>query len=144
MEHRGGCGGDSDSGDGAGILCSIPWTFLDRELNLDTKTQQKRGLGMIFMPNNESKVKESKLICDEEAKKLNFKETFWRNVPIKNETLGLLAKANAPFISQWIICLEKDDTRDIEMLLFQLRKRIEKRIRESTKNAVGDLSLIHI
>ena len=25
MEHRGGCGGDSDSGDGAGILCSIPW-----------------------------------------------------------------------------------------------------------------------
>ena len=27
MEHRGGCGGDSDSGDGAGILCSIPSTF---------------------------------------------------------------------------------------------------------------------
>ena len=29
---------------------------------------KKRGLGMIFMPNNEFKVKESKLICDEEAK----------------------------------------------------------------------------
>ena len=28
MEHRGGCGGDSDSGDGAGILCSIPWGYL--------------------------------------------------------------------------------------------------------------------
>ena len=28
MEHRGGCGGDSDSGDGAGILCGIPWGFL--------------------------------------------------------------------------------------------------------------------
>ena len=26
MEHRGGCGGDSDSGDGAGVLCEIPWT----------------------------------------------------------------------------------------------------------------------
>ena len=25
MEHRGGCGGDSDSGDGAGVLCAIPW-----------------------------------------------------------------------------------------------------------------------
>ena len=27
MEHRGGCGGDSDSGDGAGILCSIPVSY---------------------------------------------------------------------------------------------------------------------
>ncbi len=138
MEHRGGCGGDSDSGDGAGILCSIPWTFLDKELALETENYGKRGLGMIFMPNNQVKVKESKLICDEEAKKLNFKKTFWRNVPVKIETLGPLAKANAPFIIQWIICLDKDDNRDIEKLLFQLRKRIEKTIRENSKNAVGD------
>nr|ABE11453.1 ferredoxin-dependent glutamate synthase, Fd-GOGAT [uncultured Prochlorococcus marinus clone HOT0M-5C8] len=138
MEHRGGCGGDSDSGDGAGILCSIPWTFLDKELNLVTDPEEERGLGMIFMPNNDLKVKESKLICDEEAKKLNFKKTLWREVPVKYETLGTLAKANAPFISQWIICLKKDDVQNIEMRLFQLRKRIEKRIRENTKNAVGD------
>ena len=120
MEHRGGCGGDSDSGDGAGILCSIPWTFLDREMNLDNKSYYERGLGMIFMPDNELKVKESRLICDEEAKKLNFKKTFWRNVPIKNETLGVLAKANAPFINQWIVCLEKDDSRDIELSLIHI------------------------
>ena len=37
MEHRGGCGGDSDSGDGAGILCSIPWGYLDAEMNLINK-----------------------------------------------------------------------------------------------------------
>ena len=42
MEHRGGCGGDSDSGDGAGILCSIPWTFLDKELDLDTEPYEKK------------------------------------------------------------------------------------------------------
>ena len=34
--------------------------------------------------------------------------------------------------------LRKDDSRDIEMLLFQLRKRIEKRIRDNTKNAIGE------
>ena len=138
MEHRGGCGGDNDSGDGAGILCSIPWGFLDADMNLESKPNQMRGLGMIFMPNNDSKVKESKLICDEEAKRLNFKKTFWRNVPVKNQILGRLAKQNAPFISQWVVCIEKDGIRDIETLLFQLRKRIEKRIRENTKNAVGD------
>ena len=37
MEHRGGCGGDSDSGDGAGILCSIPWNFLEKKLNLQNR-----------------------------------------------------------------------------------------------------------
>ena len=59
-------------------------------------------------------------------------------MPVDNETLGTLAKANAPFISQWIIYLEKDDFQDIEMLLFQLRKRIEKRIRENSKNVIGE------
>ena len=137
MEHRGGCGGDSDSGDGAGILCSIPWTFLDQEMNIETKTDEKRGLGMVFMPNNKKKVEECKSICDEEAEKLNFKKIFWRIVPVNNEKLGSLAKSNAPFIIQWIIHLEKEDHQNIEMLLFQLRKRIEKRIRETSKNEVG-------
>ena len=138
MEHRGGCGGDNDSGDGAGILCSIPWGFLDKEMNLELKPNQIRGLGMIFMPNNELKVKESKLICDEEAKKLNFKKTLWRNVPVNKEKLGNLAKLNAPFICQWIVYLEKDNTQDFETLLFQLRKRIEKRISENIKSVEGD------
>ena len=138
MEHRGGCGGDNDSGDGAGILCSIPWGFLDKEMNLELKPNQIRGLGMIFMPNNELKVKESKLICDEEAKKLNFKKTLWRNVPVNKEQLGNLAKLNAPFICQWIVYLEKDNTQDFETLLFQLRKRIEKRISENIKSVEGD------
>ena len=138
MEHRGGCGGDSDSGDGAGILCSIPWTFLDQEMNLEVQSREKRGLGMIFMPNNKNKVEESKAICDQEAKKLNFNKTFWRTVPVENEILGPLAKANVPFISQWIIYQEKEDKKDIEMVLFQLRKRIEKKIREIYKNELDD------
>jgi len=44
MEHRGGCGGDSDSGDGAGILCSIPWKYLDEKMNLKDKKDLKFGL----------------------------------------------------------------------------------------------------
>ena len=138
MEHRGGCGGDSDSGDGAGILCSIPWTYLDNEMNLESKSCEGKGLGMVFMPNKTDKIEEYKSICDQEAKKLSIKKTLWRTVPVKNEILGPLAKANAPYISQWILFINKKDHQEIEKLLFQLRKRIERKIRETSKNQVGD------
>jgi glutamate synthase (ferredoxin) len=127
MEHRGGCGGDSDSGDGAGILCSIPWKYLDEKMNLKYEKDFNRGLGMIFMPNKKEKIEKCKSICDQEAEKLKIYSTSWRTVPVNNEILGPLAKANAPFISQWILNIDKKDNQDIERLLFQLRKRIEKK-----------------
>ena len=138
MEHRGGCGGDSDSGDGAGILCSIPWTYLDEEMSVKNKQDLNRGLGMVFMPNQKDKVEECKSICDEEAEKLSVKETSWRKVPVNNEILGPLAKANVPYICQWILYIDTKDNQNIERLLFQLRKRIEKKIRDTFKNDVGD------
>ncbi|WP_288262824.1 glutamate synthase large subunit [uncultured Prochlorococcus sp.] len=137
MEHRGGCGGDSDSGDGAGILCSIPWEYIDEDMNLKNKQDLDRGLGMVFMPNKREKIEECKSICGEEAEKLGVNKTFWRTVPVNNEILGPLARANAPFICQWIIYIDRKDNKDIERLLFQLRKRIEKKIRETLTNHVG-------
>ena len=90
------------------------------------------------MPNKKDKIEECKSICEEEAEKLRINKTSWRTVPVNNEILGPLAKANAPFICQWILFIDKKDQTDIERLLFQLRKRIEKKIRESFKNHVGD------
>jgi len=138
MEHRGGCGGDSDSGDGAGILCSIPWDYIEKEVNLENKKDYLKGLGMIFMPNQKDRIKECKSICEEEAEKLRIKETSWRTVPVNNKILGPLAKANVPYICQWILYIDTKDNQNIERILFQLRKRIEKKIRETFKNDVGD------
>ncbi|EEE40919.1 glutamate synthase large subunit [Prochlorococcus marinus] len=138
MEHRGGCGGDSDSGDGAGILCSIPWNYLEQDVHFKNKKEYEKGLGMVFMPHEKEKIEECKSICEKEAEKLSINKTFWRKVPVNNEILGPLAKANAPFICQWILYIDKKDHPDIERLLFQLRKRIEKKIIETFKNHVGD------
>ena len=107
MEHRGGCGGDSDSGDGAGILCSIPWGYLDEEMDLKNTQEFYRALGMVFMPNKEEKIEKCKSICDQEAEKLKVNKTFWRTVPVNDDILGPLAKANAPFISQWVLYVDK-------------------------------------
>tara|TARA_Y100001970_G_scaffold112234_1_gene140044 strand:+ start:1844 stop:6409 length:4566 start_codon:yes stop_codon:yes gene_type:complete len=135
MEHRGGCGGDSDSGDGAGILCSIPWSFLHKELNLKLDLNEPKGLGMLFIPDEKTLIKSAKLICDEEAKRLNIQKTIWRKVPVNKKILGPLAKSNAPCIYQWLIYPDSEITKDIEFLFFQLRKRIEKKVREKLLNA---------
>tara|TARA_Y100001968_G_scaffold183491_1_gene168078 strand:+ start:15923 stop:20497 length:4575 start_codon:yes stop_codon:yes gene_type:complete len=131
MEHRGGCGGDNDSGDGAGILCSIPWNYLAEFW--DTKYKSSKGIGMLFLPNDSSTIKIAKKICEEEASKLNFKFSDWRSVPVNKSCLGQLALANAPYIIQWLIQSD-EHFEDLEFQLFLIRKRIEKKIEKTLNN----------
>ena len=60
MEHRGGCGGDGDSGDGAGILCEIPWSFLEKVWPAAKNSNNSTGLGMVFLPNDSIQRKKAK------------------------------------------------------------------------------------
>jgi glutamate synthase (ferredoxin) len=56
MEHRGGCGGDGDSGDGAGVLCGIPWSYLEAVWpEAAAANGSARGLGMVFLPADAAK-----------------------------------------------------------------------------------------
>ncbi len=92
MEHRGGCGGDGDSGDGAGVLCEIPWSYLKA---VWSEAAAARGLGMMFMPTDASRRAEVRGLCDEEAKALGLQPLGWRTVPVDPAVLGHLARATA-------------------------------------------------
>ncbi len=126
MEHRGGCGGDGDSGDGAGLLCAIPWGFLESIWPEAKKESDSTGLGMVFMPNNLEERKIVKGIFEEEAKTLGLISKGWRKVPVNSSVLGPLARETAPFIEQWLISGKKEQ-QDFEKILFRLRKRIQKK-----------------
>ena len=52
MEHRGACGGDDVSGDGAGIMTQIPWKLFE-EYTSDSCS--KPGVGFMFLPQEEEK-----------------------------------------------------------------------------------------
>ncbi len=134
MEHRGGCGGDSDSGDGAGVLCSIPWSYLGAVWPIANVQQEEfHGLGMIFMPQDEYKRKDAHVFCEEEARSLGLISKGWRTVPINSSVLGPLAKENSPFIEQWLIeGTEKGEK--LESLLFRLRRRIDSRAKKDWGN----------
>ena len=127
MEHRGGCGGDGDSGDGAGILCEIPWSYLRKVWDTAKKCEpQSSGIGMIFMPKDSENREIAKKICEEEAESVGLTSKGWRNVPVHEEVLGKLARENEPFITQWIVNI-KDKDINLEALLFRLRQRISNR-----------------
>ena len=139
MEHRGGCGGDSDSGDGAGLLCEIPWSFLETVWSEVEKAPEfSRGLGMLFMPQNAELRKEAQNFCEEEALSLGFESLGWRNVPVNSNVLGPLAKNTAPYIQQWLI-KGTDRGTTLEALLFRLRRKIGKRARQEWKTKEIDL-----
>jgi len=134
MEHRGGCGGDSDSGDGAGILCEIPWSYLKKVWDTAKNSESKAsGIGMIFMPKDAQNRVIARNICEQEAESLGLVSNGWRDVPVNEKVLGKLARENAPFITQWIVSTKKKDI-NLEALLFRLKQRISNRANRELKD----------
>ena len=128
MEHRGGCGGDSDSGDGAGLLCAIPWDYFKTVWKEAKSFGSSTGLGMVFMPQDLDLRNQAKQFCEQEAKALGFNTKGWRDVPINSSVLGSLARDTAPFIAQWLVEGQEEGNL-LEASLFRLRRRVGERSR---------------
>jgi glutamate synthase (ferredoxin) len=139
MEHRGGCGGDSDSGDGAGVLCGIPWSYLEAVWpEAAAAAQAPRGLGMVFLPVDPVRRQQAQAFCSEEAERLGLRSLGWRPVPVDPAVLGPLARDTAPVIEQWL--LGADEQGDaLEALLFRLRRRCGDRARAAWGDGPTDL-----
>ena len=127
MEHRGGCGGDGDSGDGAGVLCQIPWTYLKA---VWPEAASARGLGMMFMPQDPERRELARGFCNEEAEALGLTSAGWRVVPVDSSVLGPMARDTAPVIEQWSLAGGPDGDA-FEALLLRLRRRIGSRARQA-------------
>jgi glutamate synthase (ferredoxin) len=146
MEHRGGCGGDSDSGDGAGILTAIPWSYLESIWPAAAASSGGlRGLGMLFLPTDPEQAATVRGFCEEEAHRLGLRSLGWRPVPVDEAVLGPLARQTAPGIEQWLLQDPKAESGDaqaanaLEALLFRLRRRAVDRVREVWGASSNDL-----
>eukprot|EP00566_Odontella_aurita_P001825 CAMPEP_0113589992 /NCGR_PEP_ID=MMETSP0015_2-20120614/36410_1 /TAXON_ID=2838 /ORGANISM="Odontella" /LENGTH=1708 /DNA_ID=CAMNT_0000496101 /DNA_START=214 /DNA_END=5340 /DNA_ORIENTATION=- /assembly_acc=CAM_ASM_000160 len=126
MEHRGACGGDGVSGDGAGIMTQIPWKLFD-EYRSDECRQP--GVGMIFLPQDEERRADVKQAIEDvcAANELNF--VGWREVPVDPSVLGPLARDAVPSMWQFFVkaperLSDDDDERDgFERTLYLVRRR---------------------
>jgi len=127
MEHRGGCGGDADSGDGAGVLCEIPWSYLRA---IWPEAEAAKGLGMMFLPTDADRRRQARSFFEEEAASLGLVFAGWREVPVDAAVLGPMARETAPAIEQWLVAGGPEGDA-FEALLLRLRRRVGARARNA-------------
>ncbi len=122
MMHRGAIAADGKSGDGSGLLFSMPKKFfkkIAKEHGFDLPEQF--GIGVIFLKNENQKS-----IIEEFCIKNDLKPLFWREVPINTEALGELALKTLPKIYHlFIVPNSIVAVKRFEELLYLTRKEIE-------------------
>ena len=139
MEHRGGCGCEPESGDGAGILLQLPDAFLRKEMKsqgVELPEFGKYGVAMTFFPANDELRKIVKNRFEEYIEKLGFELIAYRDVPTDNSMLGKSSKSTEPKVEQvFVRYLLSDDQGDLERRLTVLRKYAIRTIRSEIAGA---------
>jgi glutamate synthase domain-containing protein 2/glutamate synthase domain-containing protein 1/glutamate synthase domain-containing protein 3 len=129
LTHRGACGCDPETGDGAGILIQIPHDFFAREcaeLGFSLPEPGTYGIGMMFLPVE----RQQRLICEGIVEKIAREEGLtvlgWRDTPIDGDAIGREARATQPYIEQLFLRGGAGWNHDhLEQKLYVVRRRAE-------------------
>ena len=127
LQHRGAVGGDSLTGDGAGIMVQIPDMFLKR--NISGFTLPEAGIyavGMLFLPSDEHAAAVCRNIVEEVTANNGFQVLGWRVVPTDDTSLGHLALSTQPKIEQVFLTMVDYHKESFQRKLFVLRRYIDK------------------
>ena len=125
MEHRGACGCEPETGDGAGILIQTPHEFFSdecRKLNIDLPDYGNYGVGVIFFPTNERVRTACRQRLYEVAERLRLVILGFRQIPVNNSSIGDSAKSVELHYEQiFIKHLDSVDQDTLERKLFVFR-----------------------
>ncbi len=138
LRHRGACGCEANTGDGAGILLQIPHSFLKKAAASERISLPERGtygVGMVFVsPDAKERAaceKHFESIVKEEGQRF----LGWRTVPTDHAMLGPTARLSEPFMRQAFIGKNPNLKGDMqfERKLYVIRRRAENGVRYSGK-----------
>lgn len=126
MEHRGACGCDANSGDGAGIMIQTPHEFFFDEcvkLGVHLPSFGKYGVGVIFFPKEIRLREECREIFNRTAEILGLEILAYRKIPVNTSDIGPTALSVEPEMEQvFIACPDHiSDPEEFERKLFVLR-----------------------
>ncbi len=136
MVHRGGCGCETNTGDGAGILTGLPHAFLTRvakqDLNADLPAPGKFAAGNVFLPVDVREGQKCKRIIESVIEEEGQRLLGWRELPVDTDgaDIGPTARQSQPQILQLFVAAADGLEADaFERKLFMIRKRATHQIK---------------
>ena len=128
--HRGACGCEVNTGDGAGILIQMPHAFLAREcgrLGITLPAPGHYGAGLVFLPRATAQAAECQRILDGIVGEEGQSVLGWRDVPTDYSAVGPSARAVEPVFRQLFVGRAQGvpDRAAFERKLYVIRKRTE-------------------
>ncbi len=128
MMHRGAIAADGKSGDGSGLLFSLPKKFFRNVAKGEgVDLPEEFAIGVIFATDDAQKE-----IIQEYCEKNDLKVALWREVPINKSVLGEQALASLPKIYHaFIVPNSIIAVKRFEELLYLTRKEIENAIEDT-------------
>ena len=139
LDHRGACGCEANTGDGAGILIQMPHAFFSKVAASEKIILPEAGhyaVGMLYL----SPEKEIRSISESIFAEIVAAEgqtiLGWRDVPVDNSSLGKTAVGSEPFHRQVFIGRGANcpTVQDFERKLFVIRKIAHQKIRVASKD----------
>ncbi|MCE9588916.1 MAG: glutamate synthase large subunit [Planctomycetes bacterium] len=148
MNHRGACGCEENTGDGAGILVGMPYEFLEkaakRDIGIDLPARGRYGAGLIFLPPDEADRNKCKEVFGQHVVKRGQKLLGWRRVPTDavKADIGPSARVTEPVIEQVFIgAADGLDREAFERQLYLIRKEC---FRDMKSAGVKQLSFYYV
>ena len=142
LSHRGARSADGLSGDGCGLLFSMPADFFKTVGNMQgLHLDEGFAVGNIFLSNDPARQSAAKSCMKEVLSEFNLTLAGWRELPLNHTCLGDQAAACCPMIEQVFVNKPLDiSTDEFERLLFVARKKCERALQDDNVFYVVSLS----
>jgi glutamate synthase domain-containing protein 2/glutamate synthase domain-containing protein 1 len=133
MNHRGACGCEPDSGDGAGILVRLPEPYLRKQMKkqgVALPPAGQFGVATVFLPKDMVNRSYCEDIIGRTVRDYGMTVLGWRDVPIDDKHVGPTPKRTEPKIRQLFVGMGATfyNRTDFERRLYLVRQRIENQI----------------
>jgi glutamate synthase (NADPH/NADH) large chain len=142
MDHRGACGCEPNTGDGAGILTALPYEFLAKVVREDMGASLPEpgrfAAGIVFLPTDAAERARCQQVLAGIIAEQGQRLVGWREVPVDPDRadVGPTARAAAPHIQQLVIASGGDLAGDaFERQLYLIRKRASHQLRGNQRLA---------
>jgi len=134
--HRGACGCEVNTGDGAGILIQMPHAFLSREcgrLGVALPPLGHYGAGLVFLPRDPAQAATCQAMLEQIIREEGQSVLGWRDVPTDDSAVGPTARSVEPGMKQVFVgrAPAVADRAAFERKLYVIRKRAEHAVRGS-------------